>query len=76
MPVTMLEAAFGTVAALVVPALAVGLHAPLEHERSVPVAATVEIGERIVTFRHRANSCQAVFLHRLPPSLSWSPASG
>ncbi|TIL34186.1 SUMF1/EgtB/PvdO family nonheme iron enzyme [Mesorhizobium sp.] len=50
MPVTMLEAAFGTVAALVVPALAVGLHAPLEHERSVPVAATVEIGERIVDF--------------------------
>ncbi|RWN60546.1 SUMF1/EgtB/PvdO family nonheme iron enzyme [Mesorhizobium sp.] len=48
MPVTMLEAAFGTVAALVVPALAVGLHAP--PGRSVPVAATVEIGERIVDF--------------------------
>ncbi len=48
MPVTMLETAFGVIAALVVPALALGLQAPLE--RSAPVAATVEIGERMVGF--------------------------
>lgn len=50
MPVTVLETALGAVAALVVPALAIGLQAPQSHELSVPVAATVEIGERIVDF--------------------------
>ncbi len=50
MPVTVLETAFGAVAALAVPALALGLQAPQSHELSVPVVATVEIGERIVDF--------------------------
>lgn len=49
MPVTVLEAAFGAVAALVVPALAVGLQVG-EHTPSVPVAATVEIAELVLDF--------------------------
>jgi formylglycine-generating enzyme required for sulfatase activity len=50
MPVTVLEAAFGAVAALVVPALALGLQAPLGHGSSVQAAATVDIAERLVDF--------------------------
>ncbi len=50
MPFTMLETACGAVAALVVPALALGLQAPLSDELPVPLATTVKIGETIVDF--------------------------
>lgn len=50
MPVTMLETAYGAVAALVVPALALGLQTLPSNEPPVPGAATVEIRETIVDF--------------------------
>lgn len=50
MPVTVLEAAFGAVAALVVPVLALGFQIPPSNEPPVPVATTVRIGERTIDF--------------------------